>query len=84
MRKQNILKELNRLLDDYLLEGKSLKNFNASLYDIRELERVRTELKTKGYAETINANVNKICLYCGIKTQIKGIGYKIMKEPSFL
>jgi hypothetical protein len=78
----NILKELNRLID-ILQEGKKIKGFKLSLYEIQELITVRNELVKYGKSETINDKVNKICLYCGIKTRTKGIGYQILKEASF-
>lgn len=82
MKKANILKELDRLID-ILTEGKKVKGFNLSLFDIQELIRVRDDLKLKGISETISCKINEICLYCGIKTQIKGIGYQILKQASF-
>lgn len=73
-----ILKELNRLIN-LLEDGKKVKGFNLSLFDIQELIRVRDDLKLQGRSETISSKVNEICLYCGIKTQNKGIGYQILK-----
>jgi hypothetical protein len=77
---KNSLKELNRLLDDYLLQGKTIKTFNTPLETIRELEYIREGLKTRGTADTINQTAYEICLYCGLKTQIKGIGWTIFNK----
>jgi hypothetical protein len=81
--KMDILKDIDKALDNYLLKGKKIKNFNFSLLSIKELEQVRKDLKITGKAETIDNIVYRFCMYCGLKTITKGIGWKIFKQSAY-
>lgn len=82
MGKSKVLKDLNYLINKLLENPDQLKKFKLSLADFRELQTVQCELKTIGHSETINSNVNEICMYCGLKSQSHGIGWKIFSRPS--
>jgi hypothetical protein len=78
----NILKDFNKMVER-AEDGKKINKKNLSLYEIRELQTIQQDLKTKGESSTILESINILCMYCGLKTKTEGIGWKIYKQPSF-
>ena len=75
------LKDLKKGID-ILESGKKIRNFNFSLLDIRELQQVYDDLFTKDVATTIQETVYLFAMYCGLKVQTCGIGWKIYACPA--
>jgi hypothetical protein len=75
------LKDIKRGID-ILENGKKIKGFSFPLESIRELQTVYDELQRNGQATTINETVYRFIMYCGLKTQTSGIGWKIYAVPS--
>ena len=67
---------------DILESGEKIRNFNFTLVDIRDLQRVYCDLLSIGSAITIQETIYCFALYCGLKTQTHGIGWKIYACPA--
>lgn len=74
---KDIVNGCNRLED-----GKTIKGFDFPLESIRELEWVVADLYINGEATTINETVCRFAMYCGLKVQTCGIGWKIYARPA--
>ena len=67
---------------DILESGEKIRNFNFTLVDIRELQQVYDSLSENGIATTIQETIYRFALYCGLKAQTCGIGWKIYACPA--
>ena len=67
-------------LKSYLMkwmDGQKVRGINVSLYDIQECVRIYNAMVRKEKPEFINGKVKEILDKCGIKTVVKGIGWRI-------
>ena len=67
-------------LKSYLMkwmDGQKVRGINVSLYDIQECVRIYNAMVRKEKPEFINGKVKEILDKCGIKTVVKGIGWRV-------
>lgn len=60
-----------------LTEGKKIRGFNLSLYDIQELIRIYNTKARKEHTTFINGNCKAVLDKCNIKTKVNGIGWEV-------
>ena len=71
------MKKLRTYLEKWV-QGQKVRGINVSLYDIQECVRIYNAMGQKEKPEFINGKVKEILDKCGIKTAVKGIGWKIV------
>ena len=59
------------------LDGKNVKGISITPYEVRECIYVYNAIMRKENPEFINGKVKEILDICGIKTVVKGIGWRI-------
>lgn len=73
------MRKLRAFLENFQTgKTKSYKGIMVSLCDFTECYRIYVALKLGEKPETVNATVNKLLNSCGIKTTIKGIGWRVL------
>ena len=60
------------------INGEKVRGINVSLYDIQECVRIYNAMVRKENPEFINGRVEEILDKCGIKTVVKGIGWRVV------
>ena len=71
------MKKLKSYLEKWI-NGEKVRGINVSLYDIQECVRIYNAMVRKEKPEFINGKVKEILDKCGIKTVVKGIGWRIV------
>lgn len=70
------MKKLKSYLEKWIA-GEKVRGINISLYDIQECVRIYNAMVRKEKPEFISGKVKEILDKCGIKTVVKGIGWRI-------
>ena len=70
------MKKLKSYLEKWIA-GEKVRGINVSLYDIQECVRIYNAMVRKEKPEFINGKVKETLDKCGIKTVVKGIGWRI-------
>jgi len=70
------MNRLKKILTE-LYNGKKIKEFKLSLYDMQQLKTIYNKLLTDKEVEFINGNCFKVLKHCGLEPKIKGIGWII-------
>lgn len=71
------LKKLGEYLEK-LFDGKKIKGFNLSPMEIYMLRDIYNEILNKECSTFLNSNIKEVLNSCGIKTEICGIGYRVV------
>lgn len=74
--KKIALKKLDEIIEK-LKQYKSVNGIKPTMLLINELYGIRQQLKDKQISDTIQNDAYKLCVYCGLKTKQKGIGWFI-------
>lgn len=71
------MKKLRAYIETWI-NGQKVRGINVSLCDIEECVRIYNAMVQKEKPEFINGKVKEILDKCGIKTVVKGIGWRVI------
>lgn len=77
MENEKIIKKIRRIFRK-IIRWKKIKGFNLSPMEIYMLRDIYNEILNKECSTFLNSNIKEVLNSCGIKTEICGIGYRVV------